>query len=176
MNRNRLGANSAVPGIGIDPALSLLDKAGYLHLQISVSCSAELGTITGSVLTSVATAVDQEFLTTKSGTWRSHMRFNNPNRVHRSGIGWAPRRSQTIPGAITFLPDEPTLHERWLMAALPKEAETVKPQTGRTATVDGNGMDEVVQLAPNSRRPRPDVPYREVLRAIAFLAGVPATL
>lgn len=58
MKWNRLGENSAVPGIGIDPALSFTRQSWISsHLQIPVSCSAELGTITGSVLTSVATAI-----------------------------------------------------------------------------------------------------------------------
>ncbi len=96
-----------------------------LRLQTCVLRSAERETITGSVLTSVATTVDQEFLTTKSGTRRSKMLMSHPNRVHRSGIGWEPRRSQTIGIGRPVLKSEP----RIVSCGLARDSERLNGST-----------------------------------------------
>lgn len=82
--------------------------------------------------------------------------LSHPNRVRSSGIGWEPRRSQTVTDTERiFTPDAPSDHERRM--AKPRERKTCRP-------------------GPSSRHPRPDWPYVGILRAIDFLAGATATI
>lgn len=77
--------------------------------------------------------------------------ISHPNRVRPGGIGWEPRRSQTVTGqSFVFSPDEPSDHAR---------------EFGMTSC-----------RGQNSRHTRPDWPYKAILRGIDFLAGATATI